>query len=152
MSKDISWLVGTKANPNVPVVRTGDRVKVSIRTKEGDKERIQVFQGVVIRSRKGGNSASLTVRQVSHGIGVERTFFLNSPYLDKVEIVQHGDVRRARLYYIRGLSSKASRAKLRAKSRMEQAPVVGTAEEAKEAEEPEEVEVPEEAAETTKEE
>lgn len=152
MSKDISWLVGTKANPNVPAVRTGDRVKVSIRTKEGDKERIQVFQGVVIRTRKGGNSASITVRQVSHGIGVERTFFLNSPYLDKVEIVQRGDVRRARLYYIRGLSSKASRAKLRAKSRMEQAPAAGTAGEAEEAEEVEEAEVPEEAAEATKEE
>lgn len=120
MTKDISWLVGTKPNPNMPVVRTGDRVKVSIRAKEGDKERTQLFQGVVIRTRKGQNSASLTVRQVSHGIGVERTFFLNSPYLDKVEVVQHGDVRRARLYYIRGLSSKASRAKLRAKTRMGQ--------------------------------
>lgn len=120
MTKDISWLAGTKPNPNMPVVHTGDRVKVSIRAKEGDKERTQLFQGVVIRTRRGQNSASLTVRQISHGIGVERTFFLNSPYLDKVEVVQRGDVRRARLYYIRGLSTKASRAKLRAKSRMEQ--------------------------------
>lgn len=127
MSKDISWLVGTKRNPNIPVVRTGDRVKVSIRAKEGDKERTQLFQGVVIRTRKGQNNASLTVRQVSHGIGVERTFFLNSPYLDKLEIVQRGDVRRARLYYIRGLSSKASRAKLRAKSRVEQEAAVESA-------------------------
>ena len=124
MSKDISWLLGTKPNPNVPVVRTGDRVKISIRAKEGDKERTQLFQGVVIRTRKGQNNASLTVRQVSHGIGVERTFFLNSPYIDKVEVVQRGDVRRARLYYIRGLSSKASRAKLRAKARMEQETVL----------------------------
>jgi len=127
LSKDISWLVGTKRNPNIPVVRTGDRVKVSIRAKEGDKERTQLFQGVVIRTRKGQNNASLTVRQVSHGIGVERTFFLNSPYLDKLEIVQRGDVRRARLYYIRGLSSKASRAKLRAKSRVEQEAAVESA-------------------------
>jgi len=109
------------------VVRTGYRVKVSIRAKEGDKERTQLFQGVVIRTRKGQNNASLTVRQVSHGIGVERTFFLNSPYLDKLEIVQRGDVRRARLYYIRGLSSKASRAKLRAKSRVEQEAAVESA-------------------------
>lgn len=120
MTKDISWLVGTKPNPNMPVVRPGDKVKLSIKTKEGDKERIQLFQGVVIRVRKGGNSASITVRAISHGIGVERSFFLNSPHLEKVEVTQHSRVRRARLYYIRGLSNKASRAKLRAKSRMEQ--------------------------------
>lgn len=130
MTKDISWLVGTKPNPNIPAVGPGDRVKVSIRAKEGEKERTQLFQGVVIRTRKGGNSASFTVRQVSHGIGVERSFFLNSPYLEKIEVVQRGDVRRSRLYYIRGLSAKASRAKLRTKSRMEQAAVAGASAEA----------------------
>jgi large subunit ribosomal protein L19 len=144
LSKDLSWLVGTKPNPNIPSVRAGDRVKVSLKTKEGDKERTQLFQGVVIRTRKGGNTASLTVRQVSHGIGVERTFFLNSPYLEKLEVVQHSDVRRARLYYIRGLSSKASRAKLRSKARMEQEAVLETPAEAESSEEPAEEEVVEE--------
>ncbi len=136
MSKDLSWLVGSKPNANIPAVRAGDRVKVSLKTKEGDKERTQLFQGVVIRTRKGGNTASLTVRQVSHGIGVERTFFLNSPYLEKLEVVQHSEVRRARLYYIRGLSSKASRAKLRAKARMEPGTVLEAVAEAESAEEP----------------
>ncbi len=91
-------------------------MKVSVKAKEGEKERIQVFHGVVIRVRKGGNNASFTVRQVAYGIGVERTFFLNSPYVEKVEVTQHGDVRRARLFYLRGLSSKATRAKLKAKA------------------------------------
>lgn len=118
MTNDIRWLVETKRNPNIPPIHPGDRVKVSVKAKEGEKERTQVFQGVIIRVRKGGNNASFTVRQVAYGIGVERSFFLNSPYVEKVEVTQQGDVRRARLYYVRGLSSRASRAKLKAKARV----------------------------------
>lgn len=92
-------------------------MKVGVKAKEGEKERTQIFHGVVIRVRKGGNNASFTVRQVAYGIGVERTFFVNSPYVEKVEVTQHGDVRRARLFYLRGLSSKATRAKLKAKAK-----------------------------------
>lgn len=117
MSNDIRWLVETKRRPTISPVHPGDRVKVSVKAKEGEKERTQVFHGVVIRVRKGGNNASFTVRQVAYGIGVERTFFVNSPYVEKVEVTQHGDVRRARLFYLRGLSSKATRAKLKAKAK-----------------------------------
>lgn len=114
---DISWVLETKANPNIPEIHPGDRVKVSVKAKEGEKERTQVFSGVVIRVRKGGKRASFTVRHVTSGIGVERTFFLNSPYVEKVQVVAQGDVRRAKLYYLRGLSSRASRAKLKTKAR-----------------------------------
>ena len=119
MSKDLSWLVESKPNPNIPPISPGDTVKVSIKTKEGERERTQLFQGVVIRVRKGGVNANFTVRHVAYGIGVERTFFFQSPLLDKVEVVQHARVRRARLYYLRGLSSKASRAKLKTKTKVE---------------------------------
>jgi large subunit ribosomal protein L19 len=78
---------------------------------EGEKERIQVFQGVVIRVRRGGSGASFTVRRVAYGIGVERTFPFQSPLVEKVEVVRQGKVRRAKLYYLRGLSAKASRIK-----------------------------------------
>ncbi len=118
MSNDIRWLVESKRRPNIPPIHPGDRVKVSVKAKEGEKERTQIFHGVIIRMRKGGNNASFTVRQVAYGIGVERTFFLNSPYVEKIEVVQHGDVRRARLFYLRGLSSKATRAKLKAKAKV----------------------------------
>jgi len=116
MGKDLSWLIDTEPNPNVATVSPGDTVKVAYRTKEGDKQRTQNFQGIVIRTRKGAASASFTVRQILYGIGVERTFFLNSPHLEKVEVVQQARVRRAKLYYLRGLSAKATRAKLRPKS------------------------------------
>lgn len=118
MSKDISWMLETKGKSKLPQVNPGDRVKVSVKTKEGDKERTQVFSGIVIRVRKGATRASFTVRHVAYGIGVERTFFMNSPFVEKVEIVTHGDVRRARLFYLRGLSSRASRAKLKSKARL----------------------------------
>lgn len=117
MTNDIRWLIESKRRPGIAPVQPGDRVRVSVKAKEGEKERTQVFHGVVIRVRKGGNNASFTVRQVAYGIGVERTFFVNSPYVEKVEVVQHGDVRRARLFYLRGLSSKATRAKLKAKAK-----------------------------------
>lgn len=91
--------------------RPGDTVKVHARIREGEKERIQVFQGVVIRKRKGNTGATFTVRKVSYGIGVERIFPLHSPIIDKVEVTARGKVRRARLYYLRKLRGKAARIK-----------------------------------------
>ena len=145
MSKDISWMLETKGKSKLPQVNPGDRVKVSVKTKEGDKERTQVFSGIVIRVRKGATRASFTVRHVAYGIGVERTFFVNSPFVEKIEIVTHGDVRRARLFYLRGLSSRASRAKLKSKARLMAPELV--VEEQPEAEE--ETEAAEQPAETT---
>jgi large subunit ribosomal protein L19 len=110
---DVSTLVPTKPNPNIPEISPGDTVKVSTKVVEGQRERSQVFQGVVIRVRKGAASANFTVRRVAFGIGVERTFFLNSPSLEKVEVLRHGKVRRAKLYYLRGLTTKAARLKER---------------------------------------
>ncbi len=111
-------MLETKAKVKHPEINPGDRVKVSVKTREGDKERTQVFSGIVIRVRKGANRANFTVRHVAYGVGVERTFFVNSPFVEKVEIASHGDVRRARLFYLRGLSSRASRAKLKSKARV----------------------------------
>ena len=110
---DIASLVEIKQNPKIPDITPGDTVKVSARIVEGGKERIQVFQGVIIRVRRGGAGASFTVRHVAYGIGVERTFPLYSPLVEKVEVVRHGKVRRAKLYYLRGLSSKAARKKIK---------------------------------------
>jgi large subunit ribosomal protein L19 len=94
---------------DLPAFAPGDTVKVHVKIKEGEKERIQVFQGVVISKRKGGLSASFTVRKVSYGIGVERVFPLHSPIIDKVEVVTRGRVRRAKIYYLRNLRGKAAR-------------------------------------------
>jgi len=102
-----------KPNPNIPDITPGDTVKVSARITEGGKERIQVFQGVVIRQRRSGAGTNFTVRHVFHGVGVERTFPLYSPLVEKVEVVRHGKVRRAKLYYLRGLGSKAARKKIK---------------------------------------
>lgn len=110
---DIATVVELKKNPKIPDVAPGDTVKVSARIVEGGKERIQVFQGVVIKMRRGGASASFTVRHVAYGIGVERTFPFYSPLVEKVEIVRHGKVRRSKLYYLRGLSGKEARRKIK---------------------------------------
>ncbi len=91
----------------------GDNVKVHVKIKEGEKERIQVFQGVVISKRKGNTNATFTVRKVSYGVGVERIFPLHSPALDKIEVVTRGRVRRAKIYYLRKLRGKAARIKER---------------------------------------
>ncbi|MGD9227616.1 MAG: 50S ribosomal protein L19 [Desulfobacterales bacterium] len=91
----------------------GDNVKVHVKIKEGEKERIQVFQGVVISKRKGNTNATFTVRKVSYGVGVERIFPLHSPALDKIEVVNRGRVRRAKIYYLRKLRGKAARIKER---------------------------------------
>ena len=96
---------------DIPDFRSGDTVKVHAKIKEGDKERIQVFQGVVIRKRKGKMGATFTVRKVSYGIGVERIFPLHSPNIDRVEVISRGKVRRGRLYYMRKLRGKAARIK-----------------------------------------
>ncbi len=104
-------LIETAPNPNIPALTSGDTVKVSTKVVEGDKERTQVFQGVVIRVRHGGTNSSFTVRRVTYGVGVERTFPMHSPRVEKVEVVRHGKTRRAKLYYLRGLSAKASRIK-----------------------------------------
>ena len=92
-------------------VRIGDTVRVHFRITEGDKERIQVFQGVIIRRRGGGVSESFTVRKYSYGIGVERIFPMHSPRIEKIEVVRSGRVRRAKLYYLRKLKGKAARLK-----------------------------------------
>ncbi|MBN1105791.1 MAG: 50S ribosomal protein L19 [Deltaproteobacteria bacterium] len=96
---------------DIPDFRPGDTIRVHARIKEGDKERIQVFQGAVIRKRKGTMGATFTVRKISYGIGVERIFPLHSPTIDKIEIVTRGKVRRGRLYYVRKLKGKAARIK-----------------------------------------
>src|SRR5258708_14346146 len=92
-----------------PEFRAGDTVRVHVRVVEGDKERIQVFQGVVIGRRGGGTRETFTVRKISGGIRVERIFPLHSPPLNPIEVVRHGKVRRAKLYYLRGLRGKAAR-------------------------------------------
>ena len=89
--------------------RTGDTVRVHWKVKEGEKERVQPFEGVVIRKTKGQISATFTVRKVSYGVGVERIFPLHSPRYEKIEVLSHGDVNRNRLFYLRGLRGKASR-------------------------------------------
>jgi large subunit ribosomal protein L19 len=96
---------------DLPEFVPGDTVKVHVKIKEGEKERIQVFQGVVISKRKGTSNASFTVRKVSYGIGVERIFPLHSPIIDKIEVVSKGKVRRAKIYYLRKLRGKAARIK-----------------------------------------
>ena len=94
---------------DLPDFAAGDTVKVHVKIKEGEKERIQVFQGVVISKRGGGTKATFTVRKVSYGIGVERIFPLHSPVIDKLEVVTFGRVRRSKIYYLRKLRGKAAR-------------------------------------------
>jgi len=108
---DTGTLADVAPNPGIPTLAPGDTVKVSSRVVEGDKERTQAFQGVVIRVRNSGPGSSFTVRRVSYGVGVERTFPFHSPLVEKVEVLRHGKVRRAKLYYLRGLSAKKARIK-----------------------------------------
>jgi large subunit ribosomal protein L19 len=108
---DVTSVFTNKVNPNIPPLAPGDTVKVSARIVEREKERIQLFQGVVIKVRRGADGGNFTIRRVSRGIGVEHTFPFSSPLVEKVEVVRHGKVRRAKLYYLRGLSSKAARTK-----------------------------------------
>ena len=108
---NMTSLIEVKPNPNIPALAPGDTVKVSAKVVEGDRERIQLFQGVVIRVRRSADGGNFTVRRVAYGVGVERTFPSCSPLVEKVEVVRHAKVRRAKLYYLRGLSAKRARIK-----------------------------------------
>ena len=110
---DAHQLVEVEPNPKIQEFRPGDTVRVSIRVKEGDRERTQLFEGVVIRKRGNGPGATFTVRRVTQEVGVERTFLLYSSTVEAVEVVTAGAVRRARLNYLRGLSGRKARIKER---------------------------------------
>ena len=105
----IEMLEREQMRMDMPDFIAGDTVKVHVKIKEGEKERIQAFQGVVISRRKGTMGATFTVRKVSYGVGVERIFPMHSPSIDRVEIITHGRVRRGKLYYLRNLRGKAAR-------------------------------------------
>ena len=109
---DIIKALEAKKNENIPTIKSGDNVSVHVKIKEGERERIQEFKGTIIRLRKGGNDSAVTVRRVaSNGIGVERTFLLRSPRLDKVVVERHSQVRRAQLYFMRDRTGKSARLK-----------------------------------------
>jgi large subunit ribosomal protein L19 len=101
----------TQLKENYPELRPGDTVRVHIKVVEGNRERTQVFEGVVMRLRKGGSGTNFTVRRISHGVGVERTFLLHSPRVEKIEMLRHGHTRRAQLYFLRGRTGKGARLK-----------------------------------------
>jgi large subunit ribosomal protein L19 len=109
MSKIIERIKQEQMLQDITAFRQGDSVKVHIRIIEGNKERVQIFQGVVLKRKKGTMNASYTVRKISHGIGVEKTFSLHNPRVEKIELVTKGRVRRSRLYYLRNLTGKAAR-------------------------------------------
>ena len=109
MDTAIADLEQTQVRQDIPNFRPGDTLKVHVRVKEGNRSRIQVFQGVVIRRQGGSVRETFTVRKISYGVGVERTFPVHSPSIDKIEVVTQGRVRRAKLYYLRGLRGKAAR-------------------------------------------
>jgi large subunit ribosomal protein L19 len=110
LRKAIADIQAKYLRKDVPEMRAGDSVRVHTKIKEGDKERIQVFEGVVIAYRKGAPGSSMfTVRKMSYGVGVERMFPVHSPRIDKIEVTGHGEVRRSRLYYLRALQGKAAR-------------------------------------------
>ena len=111
---DLLKSIEAVANPNIPELRSGDAVSVHVRIKEGERERIQEFKGTIIRIRHGGVATTFTVRRIaSNGIGVERTFLLRSPRIDKVVVERHSQTRRAQLYFLRGRTGKATRLKQR---------------------------------------
>jgi len=109
MMKTLDAIDAASLKRGIPTFRAGDTVKVHVRVVEGNKTRIQVFQGVVISRRGSGISESFTVRKVSYGVGVERTFPLHTPIIERIELVSRGDVRRAKLYYLRDLRGKAAK-------------------------------------------
>jgi len=110
LRKAIADIEAKQFRKDIPAMRAGDTVRVHTKIREGDKERIQVFEGVVIAYRKGQPGSSMfTVRKMSYGVGVERMFPVHSPRIDHIEIMSHGEVRRSRLYYLRELQGKAAR-------------------------------------------
>ncbi len=111
MSHNLDTLIPNEAKPDLPDFGTGDTVRVHTKVVEGNRERIQVFEGVVIRRRAKGLVSNFTVRKMASGVGVERTFPINSPRIDRVEVMRRGKVRRKNLYYLRGRTGKAARIK-----------------------------------------
>ena len=111
MSEIIRSIERQQLRTDLPSFRVGDTLRVFVKVVEGSRERLQAFEGVVIAKRNGSSRETFTVRRVSYGIGVERTFPLHSPRLDKITVLRRGKVRRAKLYYLRGLSGKAAKIK-----------------------------------------
>src|SRR5579875_118518 len=109
MNSVIQKLEGRSLRSDLPEIRVGDTVRLQVKVVEGEKERIQPFEGVVIKMNRGGSRATFTVRKISYGIGVERIFPFHSPRIEKIQVLTRGKVRRAKLYYLRGLSGKAAR-------------------------------------------
>lgn len=107
----INEITKSQLRDDIPEFRAGDSVRVHAKIVEGERERIQIFEGVVIKRRGTGVSATYTVRKISSGVGVERTFPVNTPRVEKIEVIRHGSVRRAKLYYLRALRGKAARIK-----------------------------------------
>jgi len=124
-----------KVNPKIPQISPGDTVKVSFKVKEANRERVQTLLGLVVRIRKGASGGNFTVRRVTYGIGVEHTFSFASPSLEKIEVVRHGKVRRAKLYFIRRLSARDARLKERREKTLAEAAVPVTLDEEGEVEE-----------------
>ena len=118
---DLKSVGQVRANPNIPQVSPGDTVRVSFRVKEASRERLQTLLGLVVRVRGGAAGGNFTVRRVTYGVGVEHTFPFASPLLERIEVVRHGRVRRAKLYYIRRLSAKEARLKERRETAAEKA-------------------------------
>jgi large subunit ribosomal protein L19 len=118
---DLNSVVDVQPNPKIARFNVGDTVRVSAKVVEGDKERLQAFEGVVIKRNNAGVSSNFTVRRIAHGVGVERTFLIYSPRVDKVDLIRQGKVRRARLYYLRGRTGKAARIKEKVQPRKESA-------------------------------
>lgn len=113
---DMSSVIEVNPNQNIAEFRVGDTVRVTVKVVEGDKERTQAFEGVVIKRNNAGTSSNFTVRRIASGVGVERTFPIYSPRVEKVDVVRQGKVRRARLYYLRGRTGKAARIKERGRT------------------------------------
>ena len=113
MHTAIAELEQAQIRSDIPAFRPGDTLKVHVRVTEGNRSRIQIFQGIVIRRQGGGARETFTVRKISYGVGVERTFPVHTPAIEQIEVVTRGDVRRAKLYYLRSLRGKAARIKER---------------------------------------
>jgi large subunit ribosomal protein L19 len=113
MHSAIAELEQAQIRSDIPAFRPGDTLKVHVRVTEGNRSRIQVFQGIAIRRQGGGARETFTVRKISYGVGVERTFPVHTPAIEQIEVVTRGDVRRAKLYYLRSLRGKAARIKER---------------------------------------
>ncbi len=107
----VDQITKNQIRTDIPAFRSGDTVKVNVRIKEGEKTRIQVFEGVVVDKNNGGIGETFTVRKMSSGVGVQRTFPVNSPIIEKIEVLRHGKVRRAKLTYLKGRSAKNARIK-----------------------------------------